>query len=296
MIPSRMSQLLTEALQEVRWAEEQLEAAATAVLARNGTHGRNDTRAATAGLAKLPPSLGQPKLWWLPAEEQLLAAEVAKPAKPAQPAKPANASAAPRLPPWAPASLILHWPAAREAANLSLPRLHRRRRGVPTPQQGAQGARGAQPAQPAQPPRARRLLQLQGWVSEDEPNTGQQVMHHVPAAEPHQLAGVPELADFYSIKQHAWSRANHSGALGAAPCAGCAAGLACADALALAVTATALLTCLLTLVCVWLLARRAGLPALLAPLPAPRPAKQVVELPPGEVPHAAALAPASDKV
>jgi len=261
------------------------------VLARNGTPWRNDTRAATAGPAKLPPMLGQPKLWWLPAEEQLLAAEVAKPAKPAQaakPAQPANASAAPRLPPWAPASLILHWPAAREAANLSLPRLHRRRR-VP-----------AQSAQHAQPPRARRLLQLQGWVSEDEPNTGQQVMHHVPAAEPHQLAGVPELADFYSIKQHAWSRANHSGALGAAPCAGCAAVLACADALALAVTATALLTCLLTLVCVWLLARRAGFPALLARLPAPRPAKQLVELPPGEVPHmqahAAALAPASDKV
>jgi hypothetical protein len=289
-----MSQLLTEALQEVRWAEEQLEAAAAAVLARNGTHARNDTRAATAGLAKLPPMFGQPKLWWLPAEEQLLAAEVAKLAKPA------NASAAPRLPPWAPASLILHWPAAREAANLSLPRLHRRRRGVPAPQQGAQPAQGAKGAQPAQFPRARRLLQLQGWVSEDEPNTGQQVMHHVPAAEPHQLAGVPELADFYSIKQHAWSRANHSGALGAAPCAGCAAVLACADALALAVTATALLTCLLTLVCVWLLARRAGFPALLARLPAPRPAKQLVELPPGEVPHmqahAAALAPASDKV
>ena len=294
MTPSRMSQLLTEALQDVRWAEEQLEAAAAAVLARNGMHARNGTHArygTHAGAAKLPPTLGQPKLWWLPAEEQLLAAEVAKPAKPAQPAKPANASAAPRLPPWAPASLILHWPAAHEAANLSLPRLHRRRRGVP-----AQSAQGAQPAQHAQPPRARRLLQLQGWVSEDEPNTGQQVMHHVPAAEPHQLAGVPELAGFYGIKQHAWSRANHSGALGAAPCAGCAAGLACADALALAVTATALLTCLLTLVCVWLLARRAGLPALLAPLPAPRPAKQVVELPPGEVPHAAALAPASDKV
>jgi hypothetical protein len=48
-------------------------------------------------------------------------------------------------------------------------------------------------------------------------------------------------------------------ALGAAPCAGCAAGLACPEALALAVGATALLTCLLTLLCVWLLARRAGL-------------------------------------
>jgi hypothetical protein len=95
-----MSQLLTEALQDVRWAEEQLGAATTAVLARNGTHAR-------------------------------------------------NASAASRLPPWAPASLFQHWPAARDgpaardAANLSLPRLHRRRRGLP-----AQGA----PAQCAEPP------------------------------------------------------------------------------------------------------------------------------------------------
>jgi hypothetical protein len=126
-----MSQLLTEALQDVRWAEAQLGAAATAVLARNGTHARNGT---PAGPARLPPTLGQPKLWWLPAAE---AAEAAKPAKPA------NASAAPRLPPWAPASLFLHWPAARNAANLSLPRLHRRRRGLP-----AQGA----PAQCAEPP------------------------------------------------------------------------------------------------------------------------------------------------
>jgi hypothetical protein len=124
-------------------------------------------------------------------------------------------------------------------------------------------------------------------------------MHHVPAAEPQQLAGVPELAGFYGIKQHAWSRANHTTHAthtGLAQQLGASTDLACADALALAVTATALLTCLLTLVCVWLLARRAGLPALLAPLPAPRPAKQVVELPPGVVPHAAALAPASDKV
>ena len=292
MTPSRMSQLLTEALQDVRWAEEQLEAAAAAVLARNGTHGRNDTRAATAGPAKLPPMFGQPKLWWLPAEEQLLSAELA------QPAKPANASAAPRLPPWAPASLILHWPAAREAANLSLPRLHRRRRGVP-----AQSAQGAQPAQHAQPPRARRLLQLQGWVSEDEPNTGQQVMHHVPAAEPHQLAGVPELADFYSIKQHAWSRANHSGALRAAPCAGCAAGLACSDTLTETVLATAVLTCFLTLLFVWLCARRWRLQATLVDTPT---AKQLAELPASEKPQtvtagagaaaSAMHAPASDKV
>jgi hypothetical protein len=237
-----MSQLLTEALQEVRWAEEQLEAAAAAVLARNGTHAR-------------------------------------------------NASAAPRLPPWAPASLILHWPAAREAANLSLPRLHRRRR-VP-----------AQSAQHAQPPRARRLLQLQGWVSEDEPNTGQQVMHHVPAAEPHQLAGVPELADFYSIKQQAWSRANHSGALGAAPCAGCAAGLACSDTLTETVLATAVLTCFLTLLFVWLCARRWRLQATLVDTPT---AKQLAELPASEKPQtvtagagdaaSAMHAPASDKV
>ncbi len=188
-------------------------------------------------------------------------AEAAEAAKPAKPAKPANASAAPRLPPWEPASLILHWPATRDAANLSLPRLHRRRRGLPV-----QGT----PAQRAEPARARRLLQL------------------LPAAEPHQLAGVLELADF------SWSRANHTGAAFLA--LESATGPACPDALALAVTATALLTCLLTLVCVWLLARRAGLPVLLARLPALRPAKQLVELPQAEVPHAAALAPASDKV
>ena len=72
-----MSQLLAEALQDVRWAEAQLGAAATAVLARNGTHARNGT---PADPARLPPAIGQPKLWWLPAAE---AAEAAKPAKPA---------------------------------------------------------------------------------------------------------------------------------------------------------------------------------------------------------------------
>jgi len=101
MTPSRMSQLLTEALQDVRWAEEQLGAAATAVLARNGTHARNGT---PAGPARLPPAIGQPKLWWLPEAE----AEPAKPAGVAPPAGP------PRLPPWASASLLLHWPAARD--------------------------------------------------------------------------------------------------------------------------------------------------------------------------------------
>jgi hypothetical protein len=119
--------------------------------------------------------------------------------------------------------LFLHWPAARDAANLSLPRLHRRRRGLP--------------AQRAEPARARRLLQLS------------------PAAEPHQLAGVLELADF------SWIRANHTGAAFLALEA--ATGPACPDALALAVTATALLTCLLTLLCVSLLARRGGLRTLL---------------------------------
>ncbi len=76
-------------------------------------------------------------------------------------------------------------------------------------------------------------------------------------------------------------------------------------------TATALLTCLLTLLCVWLLALHTGLPALLARLPAPCPAKQLVEFPAGEVQHTlaspagkseapppptATLAPASDEV
>jgi hypothetical protein len=285
MTPLRMSQLLTEALQDVRWAEEQLEAAAAAVLARNGTHARNGT---PAGPARLPPTIGQPKLWWLPAAE----AKPAKPAKPAQPAKLANASAAPRLPPWAPASLILHWPAARDAANLSLPRLHRRRRGVP-----AQGAQGAQIAQIAQPARARRLLELHAVISEDEQDTGQQAMHHVPAAVISADTGQQAMHHLPAAERH-----QLAGALGAAPCAGCAAGLACPDALALAVGATALLTCLLTLLCVWLLARRAGL---WTRLPAPRAAKQLVELPAsaagaageGEAPPAgAALAPASDKV
>jgi hypothetical protein len=164
-------------------------------------------------------------------------------------------------------------------------------------------AQSAQGAQPAQPPCARRLLQLQGWVSEDEPNTGQQVMHHVPAAEPHQLAGVPELADFYSLKQHAWSRANHSGALGAAPCAGCAAGLACSHTLTETVLATAVLTCFLTLLFVWLCARRWRLQATLVDTPT---AKQLAELPASEKPQtvtagagdaaSAMHAPASDKV
>ena len=57
----------------MRWAEEQLEEAATALLARNGTH------TAHAGLAKLQPMIGQQKFWWLPAVEA---------------AKPANASTA----------------------------------------------------------------------------------------------------------------------------------------------------------------------------------------------------------
>jgi hypothetical protein len=217
----------------------------------------------------------------------------------------------PHLPPWATDSLILHWPATPDTENLSLPRLHRRRRGLPA-------------SQPAQPARSQSLLQLYVWGGKNEQDDGQQVMHHLPAAEPHQLAGVPELADFYcinSIKQHAWSRANHTVAPVTMPCTCCSAGLAhrleastglaCPYALALAVTATALLTCLLTLLCVWLLAMHTGLPALLARLPAPRPAKQLVELPAGEVQHtlaslacksetppppAEALAPASDEV
>jgi hypothetical protein len=72
-----MSQLLTEALQDVRWAEEQLEAAETVVLARNGTQ-----------YQELLPT--QPTLWWLPPVNQV------------KPVKHANASASlpvPRLPP-----------------------------------------------------------------------------------------------------------------------------------------------------------------------------------------------------
>jgi hypothetical protein len=82
MTPSRIRP------QHVLWAEEQLEAAETAVLARNGTH------AAHAGLAKLPPTIGHPKFWWLSVVETV---------------KDANASAPlpPRLPPWAPASLFI---------------------------------------------------------------------------------------------------------------------------------------------------------------------------------------------
>ena len=198
-----------------------------------------------------------------------------------------------RLPPWATDSLILHWPATPDTANLSLPRLHRRRRGLPVPQ-------------PAQPARSRSLLQLYVWGGKNEQDDWQQVMHHLPAAEPHQLAGVPELADFYginSIKQHAWSRANHSGALGAAPCAGCAAGLACSDTLTETVLATAVLTCFLTLLFVWLCARRWRLQATLVDTPT---AKQLAELPASEKPQtvtagagdaaSAMHAPASDKV
>jgi hypothetical protein len=88
----------------------------------------------------------------------------------------------------------------------------------------------------AQAQGARRLLQLHTVISEDEQDTGQQAQD-------------TDFTIWQQRLQHsAPARANHTGALGAAPCAGCAAGLACPDALALAV-ATALLTCLLTLLC-----------------------------------------------
>jgi hypothetical protein len=84
--------------------EEQMEEAETALLARNGTR---------PPLAKLLPTIGQPKLWWLPAVKAVKPVNASAPAlKPQTPLQPPNASA-PRLPPWAPASLFLHWPAVR---------------------------------------------------------------------------------------------------------------------------------------------------------------------------------------
>jgi len=266
MITSRMSQLLTEALQEMRWAEEQLEAAAGVVVGRNGSQ-------------HLPPTLGQPKLSWLPAE-------VAKPAKPAKPARvsapapplapldvakpakhaqPANASAP--APPWAPAELLLHWPSTRDAVTArgggAAASARVRRRGLP--------------AQPERPPRARRLLQLYAFGGEDESSAPLK-----PPYVPQQLAGLPELATVYSdsFKEHARSRANHTdGQLASVT--------TCADALALWVTVTALVTCLLTLTLHRLFKRywRSAVPA-----------KQTAEPPPAGDAAGAARAPATDKV
>jgi hypothetical protein len=219
MTRPRMSQLLTETLQDVRWAEEHLQIAERTL--RNGT--------------------------WFPTPEA--------------------PQTSVRLPPWAPASLFLHWPGVREQVAPRLPRFP------------ANATRLAPPA----PPRlhcvlrrraaqsARRLLQLYAFGGEDEYAT-------VPALQPQQLAGVPGLADLRHDLR-AWSSAN--GTQGLAPPA---AALACTDALALAVTATALLTCLLTLACVWLAAQRKRPPA-------PQPPKLLVDLPP-----VVALAPASDRV
>ena len=47
-----MSQLLAEAMQELQWAEEQLSQAGKTLLHRNGSRF---------------PTIGQPKLWWVPA-------------------------------------------------------------------------------------------------------------------------------------------------------------------------------------------------------------------------------------
>ncbi len=180
-----------------------------------------------------------------------------------------NASA--RLPPWAPASLFLHWPGVREQVAPRLPHFSR----------PANATRLAPPAPPhlhrvlrrRAPQSARRLLQLYAFGGEDEYAT-------VPTLQPQQLAGVPRLAELRHDLHHdlrAWS----NGTQNLAPPA---AALACTDVLALAVTATALLTCLLTLACVWLAARRKRPPA-------PPPPKLLVDLPP-----VVALAPASDKV
>jgi hypothetical protein len=241
MTPSRMSQLLTEALQDVRWAEEQLEAAEAAVLARNGT--------------QLLPEIGQPKLWWFP------------PVKAVKQVKPANHSNVtfpvprlpplpPRLPPWAPASLFTHWPGARAQVAPPLPHFS-----LPfTPHFSPH----------FKPPHLTNLTtrdhhRLHRIVRRREPASARRLLQLHAVAEPQQLAGVPDIAVTYAdFKALAWSRAstNHTGAPGAP----------CADALALAVTSTAVLTCLLTLLVVWLLARRLRLHD-------PPPAKLRVELP-----------------
>jgi hypothetical protein len=241
-------------MKDVQWAESKAEAIEKMVLARNETG---------------YPTIGQPQLWWVPA------------------VKHANASA-PRLAPWAPASLFKHWPPPPPAhpgpahtGTRTHPHAHLHRRLL----------------RRREPSSARRLLQLtwdEAHWDEAHPylTGGQLVKHQLPAAEPQQLAGVPDLSDF---KAFAWSyaRMNHTSA---APCAGCAAGLAhrleastglaCADALALAVTSTALLTCLLTLVCVWLLTQHVRRQP-------PPPAKLAAELPPARV---GSLVPEPDRM
>jgi hypothetical protein len=95
---SRMSQILAEALQDVQWAEEQLEAAETALLTRNCTQHQ-----------QLLPTVRQPKLWWLPPVKPVKHANASAPLPPRLPPRLPL-----RLPPWSPASLFMHWPAARE--------------------------------------------------------------------------------------------------------------------------------------------------------------------------------------
>jgi hypothetical protein len=181
-----MSQILAEALQDVQWAEEQLEAAETALLTRNCTQHQ-----------QLLPTVRQLKLWWLPPVKPVKHANASAPLPPRLPPRLPL-----RLPPWSPASLFMHWPAAREQVAPLLQRF--------TPQHLANLTTRDHPhlhlILRRQPASAHHLLQLYA------------------VAEPQQLAGVPDLADFKAI---AWSRGstNHTGAPIAATCASCTAGL-----------------------------------------------------------------------
>jgi hypothetical protein len=91
---SRMSQILAEALQDVQWAEEQLEAAETALLTRNCTQHQ-----------QLLPTVRQLKLWWLPPVKPVKHANASAPLPPRLPPRLPL-----RLPPWSPASLFMRLP------------------------------------------------------------------------------------------------------------------------------------------------------------------------------------------
>jgi hypothetical protein len=180
-----MSQILAEALQDVQWAEEQLEAVETALLTRNCTQpaAAADCQAAETLVAS--------------AREASEARERERSAAAASAAAPATAPAA------LVAGLALHWPAAREQVAPLLQRF--------TPQHLANLTTRDHP-------------HLHCIILRRQPASAHHLLQLYAVAEPQQLAGVPDLADFKAI---AWSRGstNHTGAPIAATCASCAAGL-----------------------------------------------------------------------
>jgi hypothetical protein len=237
----RMSQLVAEAMKGVQWVEtveknveKHVQNLEEAPLQRNGTG---------------YPRLGQPKLWWVPA------ANASRPERP-------------RLPPWAPASLLPHWPgAARPPRPPQPPQPPQLPSHVPAlPAMPAMPALPHVPALPPLPPlplwphwpahpdarphgaagarlhRTRRMLPADAAL--DRRSTGARQLLDLQAREQPELAG-----DFRGL-----SGAN----VGAnAPAAGAAcAQLYSSSHLALALSAASIATCLLTLLCVYVVWRR----------------------------------------